>query len=343
MSRDVIMPALGMAQKTGLIVRWLKQAGDPVKAGDVLMEVETDKAVMEVEADADGTLTDVSAAAGEEVPVGEVIARIADGAVAAAAPAARAPATPPAVKSAAAERTQTSTPARTPAVAAAPAPSPSPSKNGRIFASPRARRLAAEQGLDLAKLAEAGRPQPYLVQHLAELRALAPEPARGATFAATAPSAPPLRLTATLAKDGLAEFCAWRRAETGAPTEEIAVMAGMAAAAFRPSAADAELVVAAYAFGAARSFVNADRSGLGSAKAVDTPANPALVLRDLRGAAVTDLSLGAEAAPTLSVMRRGVETFITLECAPAQLRPEAAIELISEFAGRLAEPLRHLL
>jgi hypothetical protein len=67
------------------------------------------------------------------------------------------------------------------------------------------------------------------------------------------------------------------------------------------------------------------------------------VLRDLRGAAVTDLSLGAEAAPTLSVMRRGVETFITLECAPAQLRPEAAIELISEFAGRLAEPLRHLL
>jgi pyruvate/2-oxoglutarate dehydrogenase complex dihydrolipoamide acyltransferase (E2) component len=345
MSRDVIMPALGMAQKTGLIVRWLKQAGDPVKAGDVLMEVETDKAMMEVEADADGTLTDVSAAAGEEVPVGEVIARIADGSVAAAAPAARAPATPPAVKSPPAERTQTSTPVRTPAVAAAPAPSPSPSpsKNGRFFASPRARRLAAEQGLDLAKLAEAGRPQPYLVQHLAELRALAPEPAGGATFAATAPSAPPLRLTATLAKDGLAEFCAWRRAETGAPTEEIAVMAGMAAAAFRPSASNAELVVAAYAFGAARSFVNADRSGLGSAKAVDTPANPALVLRDLRGAAVTDLSLGAEAAPTLSVMRRGVETFITLECAPAQLRPEAAIELISEFAGRLAEPLRHLL
>jgi hypothetical protein len=343
MSRDVIMPALGMAQKTGLIVRWLKQAGDPVKAGDVLMEVETDKAVMEVEADADGTLTDVSAAAGEEVPVGKVIARIADGSVAAAAPAARASATPSAVKSPAAERTQTSTPARTPAVAAAPAPSPSPSKNGRIFASPRARRLAAEQGLDLAKLAEAGRPQPYLVQHLAELRALAPEPAGGATFAATAPSAPPLRLTATLAKDGLAEFCSWRRAETGAATEEIAVMAGMAAAAFRPSAANAELVVVAYALGAARSFVDADRAGLGSAKPVDTPANPALVLRDLRGAAITDLSLGTEGAPTLSVMRRGVETFITLECAPAQLRPEAAIELISEFAGRLAEPLRHLL
>ena len=101
MSRDVIMPALGMAQKTSLIVRWLKQAGDQVKKGDILMEVETDKAVMEVEADADGTLTDVSAGAGEEVPVGEMIARIANLAVAAAAPAARAPAAPPPVKSAA--------------------------------------------------------------------------------------------------------------------------------------------------------------------------------------------------------------------------------------------------
>ena len=62
MPRDVIMPALGMAQTTGSIVRWLKQPGDAVKAGDVLMEVETDKAVMEVEAEADGVLTDVTAA-----------------------------------------------------------------------------------------------------------------------------------------------------------------------------------------------------------------------------------------------------------------------------------------
>jgi len=338
MSRDVIMPALGMAQKTGLIVRWLKQAGDQVKKGDVLMEVETDKAVMEVEADADGTLTDVSAGAGEEVPVGEMIARIADGAVAAAAPAARAPAAPPPVKSAAPEGAQTAAPAPPPSVAAVP----SRAKNGRIFASPRARRLAAEQGLDLAKLAKAGRPQPYLVQHLAELRALPAEPARGATFAATS-SAPPLRLTATLAKDGLADFCAWRRAETGTPAEEIAVMAGMAAAAFRPSAADAPLIVAAEAFGRTQRFVDPDRVGLGGARPAESPAEPALVLRDLRGSAITDLTLGAEAAPTLSVMRRGAETFITLECAPTQLPPGAAIAVISEFVGRLAEPLRHLL
>ena len=78
MPHDVIMPALGMAQDTGLIVSWLKQQGDAVKTGDALMEVETDKAVMEVEALADGFLVDVRAAAGDNVPVGQVIAVIAE-------------------------------------------------------------------------------------------------------------------------------------------------------------------------------------------------------------------------------------------------------------------------
>ncbi|MEY8100124.1 biotin/lipoyl-containing protein, partial [Falsihalocynthiibacter sp. S25ZX9] len=60
MAHEVIMPALGMAQETGKIVSWQKQAGDAVKIGDVLMEVETDKAVMDVEALADGYLGSVS-------------------------------------------------------------------------------------------------------------------------------------------------------------------------------------------------------------------------------------------------------------------------------------------
>jgi pyruvate/2-oxoglutarate dehydrogenase complex dihydrolipoamide acyltransferase (E2) component len=337
MPRDVIMPALGMAQKTGSIVRWLKQPGDAVKAGDVLMEVETDKAVMEVEADADGVLTDVTAVVGEEIPVGEVIARIADGAIVATAPVSRSPANLAPVESVLAERQ----PISSPLVSAAP--TSAPRKNGRIFASPRARRLAAEQGLDLAKLAEAGEPQPYLVRHLVQLQAQAPQHDRSETRPPVSSTAPTLRLTATLPGDGLAEFCAWRRAETGASTQEIAVMAGMAAAAFRPSAADAPLIVDAQAFGRTQRFVDPDRVGLGGAQPAETPAKPALVLRDLRGVAITDLTLGAETAPTLSVMRRGAETFVTLECASAQLRAEAAIELISEFAGRLAEPLRHLL
>src|SRR6056297_1576158 len=78
MPHEVIMPALGMAQDTGLIVSWFKSPGDVVKSGDALFEVETDKATMEVEAPVDGYLTNVQADAGAEVPVGNVIALISD-------------------------------------------------------------------------------------------------------------------------------------------------------------------------------------------------------------------------------------------------------------------------
>ena len=78
MPHDVIMPALGMAQETGVILSWLKKPGDQVSPSDALMEVETDKAVMEVEAAAEGVLSDVKAAAGESVPVGQVVAVILD-------------------------------------------------------------------------------------------------------------------------------------------------------------------------------------------------------------------------------------------------------------------------
>src|SRR6056300_323007 len=78
MPHDVIMPALGMAQDTGLLVAWHKNPGDPVASGDVLFEVETDKSTMEVEAQADGYLSHVKHSAGQDVPVGQVIAQITD-------------------------------------------------------------------------------------------------------------------------------------------------------------------------------------------------------------------------------------------------------------------------
>ena len=78
MPHDIIMPALGMAQETGKIISWLKQPGDAGATGDVIMEVETDKSVMEVEAQASGFLTRVTAKAGDDVPVGQVVAVIAE-------------------------------------------------------------------------------------------------------------------------------------------------------------------------------------------------------------------------------------------------------------------------
>src|SRR5436305_8606870 len=73
---DVIMPALGMAQETGKVLRWLKADGDTVRKGEPLLEVETDKVTVEIESPADGTLAGVRAAEGVDVPVGEVIALV---------------------------------------------------------------------------------------------------------------------------------------------------------------------------------------------------------------------------------------------------------------------------
>ncbi|HEY6540578.1 MAG TPA: biotin/lipoyl-containing protein, partial [Ktedonobacteraceae bacterium] len=76
MATDVILPALGMSQDTGKIIQWLKAEGDQVVKGEPLVEIETDKATVEIEAPANGVLARVSAAAGEDIPVGQVIAAI---------------------------------------------------------------------------------------------------------------------------------------------------------------------------------------------------------------------------------------------------------------------------
>ena len=337
MPREVIMPALGMAQNTGLIVAWLKQPGEKVTAGDALMEVETDKAVMEVEAQADGFLTDVRASAGDTVPVGDVVALISEtSAGLRTAPAAGVESAP--VPSTRAEPKSNPSPAE----ARVPNSSAVPEPNGtgrRIFASPKARRLAAEQGLDLSRLVAAGIPQPYHVSDLDTLRAL-PAP-----LAALAPEPPHAshHLTARVRGDRFVGFCEWMHAETGASPDPTSVMAGMAAAALRQGSSDKPMIVAAEAVGRKRLYLDPDRLGLGRAKSAETGEAPTLILRDLRATAVTAIRMGGEAAPVLSVTRDGPDMLITLECAPGQLTPGAALELISGFAGQLSEPLCHLL
>src|SRR5215813_8734304 len=74
MATSVVMPALEMAQETGKIVSWVKKEGDAVAKGEVLLEVETDKAVVEIEATADGVLAGVRSHEGDVVPVGTTIA-----------------------------------------------------------------------------------------------------------------------------------------------------------------------------------------------------------------------------------------------------------------------------
>src|SRR5713101_243614 len=76
MAISVVMPALEMAQETGKLISWLKKEGESVAKGEPLLEIETDKAVMEIESPGDGVLAGVKIEAGAEVPVGQTIAWI---------------------------------------------------------------------------------------------------------------------------------------------------------------------------------------------------------------------------------------------------------------------------
>ena len=153
------MPSMGADMTEGTIVKWLKAEGDEVKRGDKLAEIETDKTVVEMESYNEGLLRKLVAAEGELVQVGMVIAYIGDAddeiPEAAAKPAAAAPAE---TKAEPAPEPAAPAPAPQP-VAAAPAPAaPAPSANGagRIKASPIARKLATEKGIDIGQVPGTG-------------------------------------------------------------------------------------------------------------------------------------------------------------------------------------------
>src|SRR5271170_6179597 len=138
MAFSVVMPALEMAQETGKLIAWRKQEGDRVTKGEPLLEIETDKAVMEVEAPADGILAGISAQAGTDIPVGQTIAWIV-------APGEN----PPTAAATAAPAARGKTESHTAPVAAS-ASEPSAAQGARI--SPKARRLAKELGVEIAAL-----------------------------------------------------------------------------------------------------------------------------------------------------------------------------------------------
>ena len=183
---DILMPALSPTMEEGTLAKWLVAVGDTVKAGDVIAEIETDKATMEVEAVDEGVVESILVNAGTEgVKVNAVIAKLKDEGAAAAPAAKAAPAAAPAkVETARAPEPAKATPAP---VAAAPAPAAAKGSDGkRIFASPLARRLAAQAGIDLANVKGSG-PHGRIVK--ADL-ANAPKglAAAGAGAAASAPA-----------------------------------------------------------------------------------------------------------------------------------------------------------
>ena len=201
MATNILMPALSPTMTEGTLAKWLKKEGDTIKAGDVIAEIETDKATMEVEAVDEGVLGKILVADGTaNVAVNAPIAvLVQDGeAVPSAAAATVAPAAAPANAPAPA--------ATAPSQAAAPATNGHDAASGRVFASPLARRMAKQAGIDLTGLKGTG-PNGRIVradieiaqkggQRPAAPTVAAPAPAVAAPVATPPPKAPAATITA---------------------------------------------------------------------------------------------------------------------------------------------------
>ncbi|MEJ5216847.1 pyruvate dehydrogenase complex dihydrolipoamide acetyltransferase [Cognatishimia sp. D5M38] len=209
MAVEILMPALSPTMEEGTLAKWLVKEGDEVQSGDVIAEIETDKATMEFEAVDEGVVGTILVAEGSEgVKVNTAIAiLLEDGEEAGAAPAPSAAAAAPA-------------PAATPApVASAPAPAtpaaPSTASGDRVFASPLARRIAADKGIDLSTLKGSG-PKGRIVK--ADVLGAT---ATTASASAAAPSSAPAPAAAPMAASPSADMVA--RAYEGRIYEEVSL------------------------------------------------------------------------------------------------------------------------
>jgi pyruvate dehydrogenase E2 component (dihydrolipoamide acetyltransferase) len=176
------MPALSPTMEEGTLAKWLVKEGDQVRSGDILAEIETDKATMEFEAVDEGTIAKIVVPEGTDgVKVGAVIALIAGEGEDAGAAVAPAPASAPEPKKEAAASESKPAPK---AEAPTPAPAPAPKPDGdRVKASPLARRLAEAKGIDLALIQGSG-PNGRIVK--ADIDAGQPDTAKPAAPAAAA-------------------------------------------------------------------------------------------------------------------------------------------------------------
>ena len=175
MAYEVLMPQLGLTMEEGTVSQWVKHEGDPVKTGDVLLEITTDKLTNEVTSEHDGVLLKIVAQEGEDVPVKGLLCYVGQagesvGDAPAAAPAAAAPAAAPA--------------------APAAAPAAVPVAGARLRVSPLARKTAAKLGVDLSKLTGSG-PSGRIRQQDVLAAANAAQTAAPAPAAAAAPAARP--------------------------------------------------------------------------------------------------------------------------------------------------------
>jgi pyruvate dehydrogenase E2 component (dihydrolipoamide acetyltransferase) len=189
---EVTMPRLSDTMEEGTIASWLKKPGEEVNKGDVIAQIETDKATMDLTAFETGTLQEILAPEGATVPIGQPVARIGSGAAAGSR-------SRSASSQSSAPPTQGSAPDQRPAATEPRAPAPGgEAANGKVRASPMARHIAAEHGLDLSRISGSG-PQGRVIR--ADVEAVLTAQSKEALQPAAAPTQAPAPAAATAAQD----------------------------------------------------------------------------------------------------------------------------------------------
>lgn len=353
--KTVIMPALGMAQDTGKLVKWRKEPGDAVTAVDILFEVETDKSVMEVESGHYGFVAACLALEGEEVPVGQPAAiisaekpdhpvqnSVANSGFGTKAPTSdgienqplqNAPQNKPNVEA------ETSTSATNDQPRPQTGPKAALCTGGRILASPKAKWLAHEKGVDLTRLVEAGAPQPYHASDIETLVMMPVVPTR-------AIGASTLHLQARIPASSLTDFIAWMKEDGGIELERDRIWASFAAGAYRSSieAVDGPVIVEVDDGnkGPIRQ-ADPDRARLSQSVEHDDAQPRTLIIRDLGETDIISVQLSAPEVPVVSICENGEKITLCLDFTAEQFGENEALSFIREFAARLKDPLRHLL
>ncbi|MFK7893157.1 MAG: biotin/lipoyl-containing protein [Granulosicoccus sp.] len=347
----IIMPALGMTQDTGLIVAWHKHPGDSVVASDILLEVETDKSVMEIEAGHDGYVAAVLADAQQTVPVGSTIAIISSSKPDKPVSRTRFAPTVAADSDTTEVNSTTTTPSWVENSAIHTSKLVVPDiPCGQILASPKARKLAVEQGLDLEELVSHGVPQPYHVADLETLKTLgnvASSPnatVQNDTHAASTPVV--LRIDMRVPANAGTEFINWLTVQKGLCIPARMTWLRYATAALRIAVnrgSDPLVVELRQARQTDGCYADADYSRLSRSLTTDDKRAPELILRDLSESRITSITSAAATAPVLTIRQEHEEYLVALDYRTDHLDENVAVNFIADFSSRLTQPLRQLL
>lgn len=331
MRHEVIMPALGMTQDSGLILAWKKQVGEEVVVGDILMEVETDKSTMEVETQYSGYLVRLYAEEGTEVPVGEVIAVISDTAD-------EIDKIQPSVHSKPTKKLKSTTSSPEPnPVLAKETQTIIPAKvqndtSGKILASPKAKRLAKERGLDLGLLVQSGYPQPYHVSDLKPLEAMTTIPTAGFEIFARA------HIKSTAFK----EFGELLKAEADLPIT--VAMAAFAASTYQQTLGVEDITVRVDTLpNSTITYMVPPFVRLGDIIQSETVLKPDLIVTDLTITNLGCFKSGPALVPTFSIGKYGQHLEVSLVSPHSAMDQLQLVDCILGFINRLEEPLMHLL